>query len=227
MSEATLGTKVLTLGYLGMGTGRMNPFNQVFNAGVMTDAEEIKDGTLIDALVIWGGEDISPSLYGQRASRSTGAGNILSRRDLAESSACLEAIKRGIPIIGVCRGAQLVCALAGGRLIQHVTGHGGSHSMTTNDNRTLITSSVHHQMMYPYDVNHELLAWSTTNRSTTYVTEDDKQDEGMEDKREAEVVYFPDIKALAIQGHPEFMNNPENDPFVLYCMEMTHKYLGV
>jgi len=218
-------TKVLTLGYLGMGTGRVKPFDQIFNAGKLVTAKDIKDGIAIDALVVWGGEDISPSLYGASPSSYTGARATLSHRDLCESTACLEAIERGIPIIGICRGAQLVCAMAGGSLIQHVNNHGITHLMETNDGRRIQTTSVHHQMMYPFDTEYEMLAWCSPKRSTTYVIEGDKQQD-MEDKVEPEVVFFPRIKAIAIQGHPEFCSNPQ-DEFVQYCMEVTRKYLGV
>lgn len=218
--------KTLTLGYLGMGTGRVEPFDQIFNGRKLVTAKDIKNGIAIDALVIWGGEDISPSLYDASPSSYTGARATLSHRDEAESSACLEAIDRGIPIIGICRGAQLVCAMAGGSLIQHVTNHGTSHLMTTNDGRHIMTTSVHHQMMYPFDVEHEMLAWATQKRSTTYVIEDDAQKEEMADHVEPEVVHFPTIKAIAIQGHPEFVSDSKH-PFVQYCMEVTRKYLGL
>lgn len=231
MNEVIQNNKVLTLGYLGMGTGRVAPFDQIFEASHLVTAGDIKDGMELDALVIWGGEDISPSLYGAAPSSFTGARATLSRRDQAESSACLEAIERGIPLIGICRGAQLVCAMAGGTLIQHVTNHGTSHLMETNDGRRIMTTSVHHQMMYPFDVDHEMLAWSDKKRSTTYmvkdsVGEDEHEKEEMADHVEPEVVYFPKIKAIAIQGHPEFVSDSKH-PFVQYCMEVTRKYLGL
>src|ERR1700743_93007 len=53
----------LTLGYLGFGTGRHKPFDQVYPEGKLVTAEKIDEGIDIDGLVIWGGADISPSLY--------------------------------------------------------------------------------------------------------------------------------------------------------------------
>jgi anthranilate/para-aminobenzoate synthase component II len=221
----TVETKALTLGHCGLGTGDVEPFDQRYQAGRLTNGKDIQNGCDIDALVIWGGEDISPSIYDATVSKHTYAPALPSRRDRIEMDACNAAIERGIPIIGVCRGAQLVCALAGGRLIQHVNGHGGSHLMDTSDGESIMTTSVHHQMMYPYDVEHKLLAWSSTKRSNVYMIADDISDPEMEDKPEPEVVWFPRIKALAIQGHPEFVSNPETSPFVQYCMRKVDQYI--
>lgn len=215
--------KVLTLGHVGMGTGEVEPFDQRFDGGMLVNAKAIENGCDIDALVIWGGEDISPSIYGDAVSRYTHAPAVPSRRDRIEMDACQAAIERGIPIIGVCRGAQLACALAGGRLIQHVNGHSGSHMMETSEGPTVRTSSVHHQMMYPWDVDHQLLAWSEDNRSNVYIIGNDETDPEMVNKCEPEVVWFPKIKALAIQGHPEFCN--PDDPFVQYCLRLVDEYI--
>lgn len=217
--------KVLTLGHVGMGTGDVDPFDRRYDAGMLVSPKSIQEGAPIDALVIWGGEDISPCIYNSAVSKRTYAPAVPSRRDRIEMDACQAAIDRGIPLIGVCRGAQLVCALAGGRLIQHVNGHGGGHMMDTTEGTKVRTTSVHHQMMYPFDVEHELLAWAAPNRSDVYIIGNDETDPEMEGKVEPEVVWFPKIKALAIQGHPEFVSNPDTDPFVQYCLRMVDKYL--
>lgn len=126
-----------------------------------------------------------------------------------------KAQKAGLLIVGICRGAQLGCALSGGILVQHTTGHGHSHRITTIDGETFIASSLHHQMMYPFDVEHKLLAWSTRPQSEEYrgISEDEWKkwprkvyDElKSEDIIEPEIVWFPKTKCLAIQGHPEMM----------------------
>jgi len=213
----------LILAHLGMGTGRTQPFDQVYSKGEYIRPEDIRDGMELDALVVWGGEDISPSLYGDRVADLCGAGASLSQRDRVEAAAMAEAIERGIPIIGVCRGAQLLCAVAGGRLIQHVDGHTRNHSITTYDGRKIISSSVHHQMMYPFDVDHKMIAWATDKRSNVYIIGNNESDPLMKHHVEPEIVWFPKIKGLAIQGHPEF-HNP-TDEFVGYCMDLVRKFI--
>ena len=211
------------LGYVAGGTGRIRPFNQVFDSGVEVVADEVSKS--LAALVIWGGADISTGLYDEDGGKWTHANRDLSARDKKEVDACKAAIAQGIPIIGVCRGAQLLCALAGGKLIQHVEGHnGGDHAITTSDGREMRTSSVHHQMMYPYAVKHELLAWSKTPRSYLYCFNNKDEPKRHLEHPEAEVVWFPEIKGLAIQGHPEFMR--EDEEFVSYCMELVRKYIS-
>lgn len=216
--------KLLTLGFVGCGTGEVWPFDQVFDNGLRVDAKMIEEGAPIDSLIIWGGEDISPKIYNETASRFVGHYyNELSARDHLEVAACKAAMARDIPIIGVCRGAQLLCALAGGRLIQHVENHGRDHYIDTFDHKHIITSSCHHQMMFPFGVDHKMIAWSSKRVSDVYVNQHNLNDPEMEGQVEPEICWFPKIKGLAIQGHPEFMD--EKDPFVQYCMDLTHMYI--
>lgn len=201
----------LKLGYVPYGTGIIKPFDQVFDEAVNVLKHGYND---IDCLVIWGGGDISPSLYGHNLAPETHAGTEPGHRDIIEWEAVKEAVKRDIPIIGVCRGAQLLCAFAGGTLIQHVSNHHGEHMIKTHDNKSFMVTSIHHQMMYPFDVKHEMLGWTTFARSVVY-----KGNGGapvsMMGKVEPEIVYFPSIRGLAIQGHPEYAN--EDSEFVQYC----------
>lgn len=211
--------KHLVLGHVGRGTGTFAPFDQVFDDCLLvTDPSQLKD---VDALVIWGGEDISPSYYDEAPTENCMAGVAPSRRDLLEFTMMEAAIEMGKPIIGVCRGAQAVCALAGGKLVQDVNGHHGSHSIVTHDGRRYTTSSIHHQMMYPFKMeskDYQLLAWTDVPRS-------DGHYEGVRAAPpvEPEVIWFPKIKGLAIQGHPEFMH--ESSPFVAYCNELVQEHV--
>lgn len=223
--SATTTTKVLSLGYVGMGTGTVEPFDAIYTASELVTPDEIRKGADIDALAIWGGEDISPSLYNERVSRFTGAGPLPGRRDIVERDACLAAIERGIPIIGVCRGAQLLCALAGGRLIQHVEGHGRNHLMQTHDDLRIVTNSFHHQMMFPFDVEHTMLAWASPKQSNMHINQDGVNDPRMTTLVEPEIVWFPKIKGLAIQGHPEFVADPDKSPFVQYCLDLIDEFI--
>ena len=163
-----------------------------------------KDMTETDsALVVWGGADISPKLYNHPQSRTTWPSET---RDDVEWAAMKQAVKLGIPIIGVCRGAQMLCALAGGYLIQDVSNHAGSgHYVETYDGHMLLVNSLHHQMLAIEDTEHELLAWSAPNRSQRYIYKDDLEWAPPKDFKEPEFVHFPTVKGLAVQWHPEMM----------------------
>jgi gamma-glutamyl-gamma-aminobutyrate hydrolase PuuD len=78
----------------------------------------------VDALLLTGGSDISPNLYGAKPHAATGDAWV--ERDLAELLALQAAVKAGIPILGICRGAQMLNAGCGGTLHQHVPALKGS-----------------------------------------------------------------------------------------------------
>jgi GMP synthase-like glutamine amidotransferase len=223
-----MGTEIMrgVLGHVGMGTGAFEPFNQSFKSGLKVGPDEIMAGK-VQALVIWGGADISPSIYGEPVGPKTGASEDLSFRDRIEVTAVKAAISVGIPLIGVCRGAQLLCAMAGGKLVQDVQGHFGDHLVTTRDGRSIITSSVHHQMMYPFllpEDEWDLIAWTDHARSRTYEGVDVSRMRDFDSRIiEPEIMYFHKINALCIQGHPEFMD--DDDEFVVYCNDLVKEYL--
>ena len=172
-------------------------------------------------LILHGGEDISPSIYNHATSIRTRATDTPSARDRQEVALAMQAILMGIPIFGICRGAQLSCALAGGSLIQDVQGHaGGNHEVVTKDGEVFKTTSCHHQMMNPEGTDFELLAWTPKNISKRYIIQNEEE---VSVTVEPEVVFFPKIKALAIQGHPEWMAT--SDSFVQYCLSLVKRKL--
>lgn len=170
-------------------------------------------------LVVWGGADITPALYGHPLSRTTHPGG---KRDYIEWALMKEALAKGIPIIGICRGAQMLCALAGGYLLQDVRNHSGGHNINTFNGEILYVNSLHHQMMEPSMTDHELLAWSEQNRSEAagYIWKDDQLWTPPTNWKEPECIYFPKVKGLAVQWHPEMMGiaSPATE-FVLDMIE--------
>lgn len=186
------------------------------------------------ALIIWGGQDISPTIYGQKPNKHTGAGTNLSSRDEIEVGCGKKAIDHGIPVIGICRGAQIMCCLSGGSLVQHVEGHaGGWHPIVTNTGWKYNCPSLHHQMMYPWHegVEHDRIAWAPQPRSMTYEGEpvdDPTLGTGayklLDVPYEPEVLWFPQTKSLCIQSHPEYVADYEH-PFVQYVLQLTNHYI--
>lgn len=74
-----------------------------------------------DAIVIAGGEDISPSLYGG-ADEYEGQGVRYPRVDEGQLRVLGHAANAGTPVLGICRGMQLINVAFGGTLIQHLAG---------------------------------------------------------------------------------------------------------
>lgn len=192
------------------------PFGKLFQGGEVNCAEKgFKD---IDCFLLSGGTDIHPSYYNQKHQKYNGATPDVDVRDKFEWKAILYCKANNIPMIGICRGAQFLCVAAGGSLAQHVSGHNHEHGIVTNDGRMLLTTSVHHQMMNVYKTNHELLAWAVCPRSHFYLNGEDESIPEMEGQPEPEIVYFPEIKGLAIQGHPEYWS--ASGAFQSYCVQL-------
>lgn len=177
----------------------------------------------MDALLLWGGEDISPSIYGQHSPKFGHSGpEKMSVRDEVEVALAKEAMSRSIPIIAICRGAQLMCAVSGGTLFQHVTHHAGPvHTCLTDEGHEIVINSLHHQMMNLEKVDHHAIAWLEPGISHSYIGQDGPMANPL--PYEPEIVFIPASRALCIQGHPEFME--ENNPFVAYCLELVDKWL--
>lgn len=72
----------------------------------------------LDGLVLAGGGDLDPALYGREYGAGDGAADgVDRRRDEAEVRITRAARERGCPVLGVCRGAQVVVVADGGTLV--------------------------------------------------------------------------------------------------------------
>src|SRR5690349_3743847 len=79
-----------------------HPFDEVFDLVMpIYAAQDVRSAYELTkqlAIVIWGGADISPSIYDQKPNRWTGAEERMSSRDAIEVSIAKQAIELGIPI---------------------------------------------------------------------------------------------------------------------------------
>jgi len=219
--------KKLTLAYSPFGTNSTSifPFDAVYEESFNV----VEKGSLVgaDALVLWGGTDIHPIFYHQPyhpITQRSGAGDQPSLRDITEWHLMKEAKRLGIPIIGICRGAQFLCVFAGGSLIQDVKGHFHAHGIVTDKGLSMHAAANHHQMMNPAPGTYQLLAWA------------EQQGKDHEDGHspapvvsellakgvDPEIIWFPDIKGLAIQPHPEWM--PVGSQFVKHTVDLVREF---
>jgi len=211
-----------------------------FNTGYARwiQGELAKNMKEADVVLFTGGEDISPSLYGETAGRHTfpydRPNGQLPLRDEFEVRNYKEALELGKPMWGTCRGAQLLCALAGGKLVQDMSHH-SSHKLYFYDNEyECVSNTLHHQMQYPYTMkdgeDYKILAHAI-GQSPYFLDGNDKplimpetvKKQGYAKPliKEPEFVYYPKIKSLGIQGHPEMMST--NSDMVLVC----HAFLNL
>jgi len=78
-----------------------------------------------DAVVIMGGEDVDPILYGG-ATVYPGSGAHETASDRTMIAVIHQSLRRETPLLGICRGHQLINVALGGTLIQHMRGHRGT-----------------------------------------------------------------------------------------------------
>lgn len=174
--------------------------------------EEIRKN--ISLVLFTGGEDVSPLLYGEPKHVRTHC----TQRDLHEVMVFNMALRYGLPMVGVCRGAQFLCVMAGGKLVQHIENHHGSHDVELWDGRHVTMSSTHHQMQLP-PPEATVIGW-TPCRSTIYQNGYGKE---IPMTMDVEIVHYPSINAVGMQYHPEMMSN--ESPGFKVAAEIVKKFL--
>jgi len=85
---------------------------------------------LIDGLILAGGADIDPGSYGSERHPAT-VGTV-PERDTFEIALARRALERDLPMLGVCRGMQLMNVARGGTLLQHLPESHGHHEHRRN-----------------------------------------------------------------------------------------------
>lgn len=175
-----------------------------------------------DAIQFTGGEDVTPSLYGELKHPRTYHNEA---RDKVESEV-FETYLGKKHMLGICRGSQFLNVMNGGRLYQDVDNHaiGGTHSCYSESLRGFVeVTSTHHQMMRPHKRG-EVDGWSWK-----LATRKEHMDyEGnittvLNDPKDTEAVFYEDTRCLCFQPHPEFAGaNSTRD----YYFHLIQHFLG-
>lgn len=87
---------------------------------VLVSAEDARSLIGLDGLLLTGGRDVDPKLYGQEPAPETQKPN--PARDRMEMGLLGEALDRDLPVLAICRGLQLFNVYKGGTLVQHLKG---------------------------------------------------------------------------------------------------------
>lgn len=162
--------------------------------------------------IIPGGADIDPEIYGEPKHPKCGYTRIES--DKKEINDLNLAIKDKKPIIGICRGLQLLTVVQGGKLIQDIGFQGGERPIIDNETqKQYLIPKAHHQaciLSSDKKTPSKILAYSYVNKQFI-----------------PEVVYFPAINALGIQGHPEWLRQSQNNDTDSWLKNIVKRYLKV
>ncbi len=177
----------------------------------------VDDPLEADFVIFTGGADVSPRLYDEPAIAETYASPSRDEEDLALYETCL---LNGIPMVGICRGAQFLWTRKGGKLYQDVDNHNnGEHEIYVfGENKKYLATSVHHQMVRTEALpGFKLLANATaskTRKTSTYIHTGPSSD--------FEIYAFPDDCILGIQGHPEYPGYPNYSEL---CLRLIDQYI--
>jgi putative glutamine amidotransferase len=173
--------------------------------------QEVGDKDTPDFIVFGGGYDVSPSLYNTDKLRGT-----YSDADVDYQDFCtvIAGKLKQIPMLGICRGLQLLHVANGGTLIQHISGHAGStHRLLASDEEEiegweeLVINSSHHQCVPIHEVDYADEVYVSHEGST-------------------EVVVASSRGFLGVQYHPEYSSCPEN-AVDFFAELMKHKFQGM
>lgn len=103
---------------LSTGSNQQNYIDAVEAAGGIADAKYAPEVCPdYDGLILCGGSDIHPNYYGEEINGSVNIDDVRDRAEFALAKAFIDA---GKPVMGICRGCQLLNVYFGGTLYQHI-----------------------------------------------------------------------------------------------------------
>ena len=176
--------------------------------GLMAEAgfQKAKSYDEADVVVFIGGEDINPKMYGEAAHPTTYFTEVRDHVEQLHYNRCVADKK---VMFGICRGAQFLHAMNGGKLWQNVNNHaGGDHFIYDIDADCYVeATSIHHQMLRMSDdvdvvaICGSQIATSFEDGAGTKVKVDPTNIEQFE--LEIEAGAYKDTQCFFVQGHPE------------------------
>ena len=136
---------------------KRGPYRRALNAVDVKPVESAATLAGLDGLLLAGGPDVDPGLFG--AQRDPKTGDPDHERDSLETALLREALDRDLPVLAICRGLQLLNVAQGGTLVQHLEGHrcpdqqevhpiaitGGSKLKSILEVEEFVVNSRHHQ----------------------------------------------------------------------------------
>jgi putative glutamine amidotransferase len=100
---------------------KREPYRQALRDAGLEPVETPASLDNLAGLLLAGGSDIDPAQY--NAARQPETGEADPARDALEIALLREALARGLPVLAICRGLQLLNVALGGALHQHIEGH--------------------------------------------------------------------------------------------------------
>lgn len=181
------------------------------------DLDPAEYAELLDGVMLTGGTDIAPELYGQQP--LTDAYPPEPERDVYELAIARTAVERELPVLGICRGMQLVNVLAGGSLHQDVPAHS---RYDVPPDRT-----IHEVELQPGSIAFEMYGPSVSVNSMHHQTVDrlgaGYHVTGRAPDGVIESIESDDGLVLCVQWHPEVLPTRPTDPVFAWVVEQSAK----
>ena len=179
--------------------------------GLSRDAPVDEMVDRLDGLVLSGGGDVDPGLYG--AELEPGCGSIELARDRWELAILSAAVERGLPVLGICRGLQVLNVVRGGTLVQDVAADAGDGHPRFDRPR--------HEVAHPVRLEPGTLAAAlygpevqvnSLHHQVVAEVGDGLVASGRSPDATVEALELPGRPVLAVQWHPEALPTAANDP---------------
>jgi putative glutamine amidotransferase len=177
----------------------------------------------LDGLILSGGADVEPSRYGHDPDENLGS--IEPDRDEWELALLREARRLEMPVLAICRGAQLANVFFGGTLNQHVElEEGAGHPQWDVDGR----ETTHEVDVAPGSLLSTIyppsLGVNSLHHQTLAVLGNDLVVSASAPDGVIEAVELPGHDLLAVQWHPELLEKP--DPTFRWLVGRASDYLA-
>lgn len=143
-----------------------------------------------DMFILPGGYDINPSYYNES---NTASFNIERYNDILDFKIIEYAYLNNKKLLGICRGMQSINVYFNGSLYQNIENHKNNNHFIIFNNKHILVNSYHHQSVKTTAKYMEILA------------------QNLDDN--IEIIKYK--KIIGVQFHPELMNTPIIDKFIL------------
>ena len=176
-----------------------NYLNSVWEAGAVPvflayteDEEKLAEyARVFDGFLFGGGDDMDPKLYGEE--KMFDSVEIDADRDAFELALYRHVKPTNKPILGICRGIQLLNVAEGGSLYQHIDGHRQSEPGTTTQQKTLIyKDSLLYSLIETTELSVNTFHHQNVKALAPTLTADAESEDGY-------------IEAVHMEGHPFYL----------------------